>query len=149
MVTRAVVYNKGKAVRLSRDMTPYSERQRILALVSKFHCLFSIWKRELMIALNNIYWLVGASFFFYMNHMVCFDKCVVINVSSEFVLVLSSWNICLVRGKEANQTQKPTQITQTIKIHVYTFSIQKHWHQNMDNLTPPPPLIPLPNFFLG
>nr|XP_011441230.2 protein phosphatase 1H [Crassostrea gigas]XP_011441231.2 protein phosphatase 1H [Crassostrea gigas] len=29
---RAVVYNKGKAVRLSRDMTPYSERQRILAL---------------------------------------------------------------------------------------------------------------------
>lgn len=36
---RAVVYNKGKAVRLSRDMTPYSERQRILALVSKIPIL--------------------------------------------------------------------------------------------------------------
>lgn len=34
-------------------------------------------------------------------------------------------------------------------IQVYTFSIQKHRHQNMDNLTPPPPLTPLPNFFLG
>ncbi|XP_062581939.1 protein phosphatase 1H-like [Saccostrea cucullata] len=29
---RAVVYNKGRAVRLSRDMTPYSERTRILTL---------------------------------------------------------------------------------------------------------------------